>query len=455
MQRERDSNGRFRSPASPAASYERARGPDGRFMAQPALQVANHPSWIARNAESWLNPAVGIFAACNLPTALASNASGAMAAAGTINAPSHSIFVAAANSLPIGESLPSSADIVNGTTSANGTRNAPFLSLFEATDRLPTSGLAPDAARVADPTTTAVSHTIASSLWTSLTGLQCPLVPGLFIERCGAGVPAMTVSKFVNAAMDCLQNLQSGDNCKTCFCALFHANRELQSEVLALHKILQSSSYAEETIGAQMLSAKPLIDFVTDPNPLSEINGLQEAMAHAGGFDLLGVAKQLILEHPHLLKALPYIGGTSLFAVVWFLKWYRPRWWQGDDGRVNVNLEARVVEVQEAEEEEELPTDNTPAIFAENTPITLIHRRIVGRNRQLQYRFHVQNQPHEADNWASIDYLTKVFGSEESLQEAIRKHDSMPLPCDPRSLPWVSPVRDEDARGFHVGRVLV
>ena len=105
---------------------------------------------------------------------------------------------------------------------------------------------------------------------------------------------------------------------------------------------------------------------------------------NAGGFDLLAVAKQLILEHPHLLKALPYIGGTTLFAVVWFLKWYIPRWWQGDDGRVNGNLGAGVEEVQEAEEGEELPTDNTPAMFAEHTPITLIRRRVVGCRRQTQ-----------------------------------------------------------------------
>ena len=472
MQRERDSNGRFRSP-SPAPPYERARGPDGRFIPQPALQVADHPVWIARNAESarspmiardisWLRPMVGIVAAGSLPTALASNVSGAMAAPGTINAPSHSIFAAAANSLPIGELAPVATDMINGITSANGTRNAPFLSVFEAAHHLPTSGMVPDAARVADATTTAVAHSIASSLWTSLTGLQCPLVPGLFIERCGAGVPAMSVSQYVNVAMDCLHNLQSGDNCKTCFCAPFHANREHQSLVLALNKVLQSSRHARETTGAQMLSARSLIGYVTDLNPLSEINFSQGAMARiiairdqAGSFDLLGVAKQLILEHPLLLKALPYIGGTTLFAVVWFLKWYIPRWWQGDDGRVNGNLGAGVEEVQEAEEGEELPTDNTPAMFAEHTPITLIRRRVVGCRRQTQYRLHIENQPHEADNWASTKYLTKVFGSEEALQEAIRKYDSMPETYNQRPLPKVAVLKDEGARGFHLGQVLV
>ena len=464
MQRERDSNGRFRSPVSSAASHERARGQDGSSIAQPSLPVADNTPYVAHHAESAgspmtapdisrPNPSVGTLAASALPSAFASNDSGAMAATGTINAPSHSSFAAPAACLPTGELPPSDTDTVNGTTSANGTRNAPLNSLSEATDRLPTTGLVPDAAHVTDPTTTAVSRTIASSLWTSLTGLQCPQVPGLLIDNCG-DVPAMSVSQFVDLAMDCLSNPQSDDNCRTGFCAMFRSNPELQYLVLALDKILRISRYAKETIGPQILRARSLLDYLTDPNPLSEINGLQEVMAHAGGFDLLGVAKHLILKYAHLLKARP-IGGITVFAVIWFLKWYRPGWWQGNNGRVNVNMGARVEEVQEAEEGEELPTDNTPAMFAENTPITLIHKRRVGRGPQLQYRFHIENQPHEADNWASIKYLTTVFGSEEALQEAIRKYDSTELPYNPKFLPKVAPLSDKDARGFHLGRALV
>ena len=409
MQRERDSNGRFRSPALPPAPYERARGPDGRFIAQTALQVADHTACVAGQAGSagiptttlyisWLKPMAGILAACTLPTTLASNVSGAMATAGTIN----------------------------GTTSANGTLNSSFLSTIAATaHRLPTSGLDPDAALVAPPKITAVGHANASFPFMSLTGLQCPHVPGLFIELCGGGVPAMAVRQFVNLAKGCMDSLQSGDNCEVCFCAMVHTNRALQYLVFALDKILKYSTYADATIGAQMLRARPLIDFVTDTNPLGEINGLegwQEAMAriiairdHVGSYDLLSVAAQLICSYPDLLVQLGI--GVSRFGVVWFLKWWI--WGNANDGRVDVNLGANVEEVQELEEEEELlinnTLNNTPSISAEDTPFTLIDQRNIGRTRTLQYRFHIENQPYAADRWAGISFLTELFGLEEVL----------------------------------------
>ena len=107
MERERSSDGRFRS----AASYEPARGADGRFVAQRAFQVADHPAYVARHSgeaenpamawtSNWLSPSIGVFTALSsLPTSVASEVSGAITTAGTINAPSHSIFAAAANSL--------------------------------------------------------------------------------------------------------------------------------------------------------------------------------------------------------------------------------------------------------------------------------------------------------------------------------------------------------------------
>lgn len=106
-----------------------------------------------------------------------------------------------------------------------------------------------------------------------------------------------------------------------------------------------------------------------------------------------------------------------MFAVVWFLKGWL--WSKGDDGNVDVNPEARVEEVQEAKEEDELPPDDTPGIFVGNTTITLVHHRTVGRKRLLQYHFQVENQPYLTDNWASISFLTDMFGSVEALGEAI------------------------------------
>ena len=111
MQRARTPDGRFQS----AASYQHARGADGRFTAQRALQVANHPRYVASHAGnsespvtalSWLKPTTGMAGMAgmlaawgNLPTSLASGVSGAITDVGTINALSHSIFAAAANFL--------------------------------------------------------------------------------------------------------------------------------------------------------------------------------------------------------------------------------------------------------------------------------------------------------------------------------------------------------------------
>ena len=113
MQRARTPDGRFQS----TAPYQHARGADGRFTAQRTLQVENHPRYVASHAEnsespvtalnlSWLKPRAGmagmarmLTASGNLPTSLASDVSGAITAAGTINAPFHSIFAAVANSL--------------------------------------------------------------------------------------------------------------------------------------------------------------------------------------------------------------------------------------------------------------------------------------------------------------------------------------------------------------------
>lgn len=445
MQRARTPDGRFQS----AAPYQHARGADGRFIAQRALQVADHPTYDASHAEiaeipltvskgSWLKPMAGmagmagttamLAALGNIPTSLAYDVSGAITATGTINALPHSIFAMAANSLPIGEPT----DISNGTTSADGTRNAFSLAMLPAAT---------------------TSH------------LTCPPVPGLPIERCGADVPEMSVSQFVDMGMRCLQTQQSGDNCNICFCAMFHVNRALQKLVLALDQILQRSRYAREFFGAQMLSARSLIEYVTDVNPLSEIGNLdefggwQEAMAritetlkHYGrNFDLLGVAKQLLQDNPNLFMDLRGVIGVSLFAVVWFLKWWL--WSKGDDERADVNVEARVEEVEEAEQEEELPTDDSPGIYAENTTITLVHKRIVGRTRVLQYRFHVENQHPKCDNWASIPLLTELFGSAEALRRAIEKYELMSAQWDPRSMPSVKTVTKQQMDKLRRGQV--
>ena len=158
--------------------------------------------------------------------------------------------------------------------------------------------------------------------------------------------------------------------------------------------------------------------------------------------------------------------GVSAFAVYWFLKWLLRmllklflrlrsvnRGVNVDlEAGVNVDLEAGVNEKQEAEVEEP-PTDDTPCIFAENTTITFVNKRITGYKKLLQYRFHVENQPHGADNWASISFLTELFGSKEALREAIKKYDSMSLPWDPKFLPRVATVTKEQVQMFRIGKV--
>ena len=122
------------------------------------------------------------------------------------------------------------------------------------------------------------------------------------------------------------------------------------------------------------------------------------------------------------------------------------------DRGVNVDLEAGVKEEQEAEKEE-LPTDNTPSIFAENTVITLINKRKIGCKKLLQYRFHVENQPHGADKWAGISFLTELFGSAEALRETIKKHESMSPQWDPKFLPRVATVTKEQMKMFRMGKL--
>ena len=181
MQRARSSDGRFQS----AAPYQPARGADRRFVAQTALQIADHPAYVARHAEnaespvtarnsSWLRPNLGMFAALtNLPISLALDVSGTTTAAGTRNAPSHSMFAAADTSLPTCGLVPGAADISNGITTA--------ASAIHAT-----------------------SHSIFAGAATRL--LTCPLIPNLPIEKCGANIPRMPVKKLTELGMGCLHN---------------------------------------------------------------------------------------------------------------------------------------------------------------------------------------------------------------------------------------------------------
>ena len=298
-------------------------------------------------------------------------------------------------------------------------------------------------------------------------------------------IPRMPVRRLTELGMGCLHSPQSGDTCNICLCAMFHANPALQDTVHAIDEMLQRNSTAGEVIGAQMLEERPFIDYVTNPDPFGGVKDLpsvkkveswQEAMVrimetlncHAEGLNLPAVAKQFIRQYPHLVTGLGGLGvGVSAFAVYWFLKWLlrtllklflRLR---SFDRRVNVDLEAGtnvdleagVNEEQEAEKEEELPTDDTPSIYAENTTITLVNKRITGCKKTLQYRFHVENQPHGADNWAGVSFLTELFGSKEALREAIKKYDSMSLPWDPKFLPRVATVTKEQVRMFRIGKV--
>ena len=181
---------------------------------------------------------------------------------------------------------------------------------------------------------------------------------------------------------------------------------------------------------------------------------------HAENFNLPAVVTRFIDEYPHLVMGLGGLGvGVSAFAVHWFLKWLLKvllklflRLRSADRG-VNVDLEAGVKEEQEAEKEEELPPDDTPSLFAENTVIKLINKRKIGCKKLVQYRFHVENQPHGADKWAGISFLTELFGSAEALREAIKKHESMSPQWDPKFLPRVATVTKEQMKMFRMGKL--
>ena len=303
----------------------------------------------------------------------------------------------------------------------------------------------------------------------------------------------MPVKKYTELAMGCLHNRQSGDTCYICFCAIFHANPPLQDTVHAVDDILHGNSTAGEVLGAQMLEEAPFIDHVTNPNPFTRVkdlpsvnkrDGWHEAMVrimktlerHAENLSLPAVVKRFIAEYPHLVMALGGLGvGVSSFALIWFLRWLLKvllriflRWKNADRGvkvglkagadvdleaGVDVNLESSVKEEEEAEDEEELPPD-TPSIPVGNTTITLVDRRIVGCKRLLQYRVHVENQFHETDNWASIPFLTEIFGSAEALRVAIENFESMSPEEDPRTLPRVGTMTKGQMIRLQIRRLL-
>ena len=375
MQRERYLNGRFRPQASSAASDEPAPGLDGLSKAHTTLQVADHPAYVAHHAEiagspttvwdiSWLKFMVCILVACTLLTTLAFNVSGAINAAGTINTPSNPIFGAAANSLPIGDAI-------------NGITNTSAVDCVEGWD-------------------------------CQIKPLVCPYVPGLHIGTCTAGIEAMSLNEFVGKGRKCLLNRQSNGTCNICFCAMFRENSALEYRVVAFDKIRRNSSGAWATIGEQMLKAKPYIDFVTDPNPLSDISGLtnwQETQAR-----IIAILQVLLVWWKPL-------GVICLFAGASFLAW---RYWRG----------------------------------AKNPVITLIAKRNICRN-PVQYHFHIENLHHDADKWAGISALTELCGSKEAIEKTIKKYDSMPLLWDPKSLPEVGSVDKQDIDIFRLGRMRI
>ena len=485
MQRARSSDGRFKL----AASHQHTRRADGRFVERRALQLERHFEHVARCAEkpehpvtssniSWLRPMVGIVAAfASATSSLSSHVGTTTTAADIINetatatdsikAPSQNMFTAAADLLPTSGPIPGAANIINGTSSAAGTINAPSRSMFAAAaDLLPTCGLVPGAADIINGTNPATSTISTLSHSTTATATApfptCALVSGLPIEKCGANVSLMSTSQFDEMGWNCLHNKQTDDTCNMCFCAMFRANRPLQDMINALHKIFFEGG-AGKVIGEKMIGDRPLNDMVTDRDPLSgvmiETQSWQEAMAqiienlkhHAGSLDLRGVATRLLRENKHLLTGLGI--GASVFAVYWFLNW----WFRlsDDDGGVNVDLEAggNKKQDEEMEDEDELPTNNKPSIFADNTIITIVGKRIVGRNSLLQYRIHIENQPHGADSWARMKYLKELFGSAEALTMAIEDYECSSQLWGPRLLPWVAPLGEKQMKMFRLGQL--
>ncbi len=484
MQRARSSDRRFKS----AASHQHARRADGRFVERRALQLERHFEHVTRCAErpknpgtssdiSWLRPMVGMVAAfASVTSSLSFNISATTTAADIVNgtatatdaikAPSQTMFTAAADLLPTSGLIPGAVNIINGTSSAAGNINAPSRSMFAAAaDLLPTCGLVPGAADIINGTSPATSTISTLSHSTTATATApfptCALVSGLPVEKCGANVPLMSTSQFDEMGWNCLHNQQTDDTCNMCFCAMFRANRALQDMVRALHKIYFEGG-SGKVIGEKMLGDRPLNDMVTDRDPLSgvmiETQSWQEAMAqiietlkrHAGNLDLRGVATRLLSEHKYLLTGLGI--GATVFAVYWFLNWwFRP---SGDDGGVDVDLEAGVNEEQdeEMEDEEELPTNNNPSIFADNTIITIVGKRHIGCKSLLQYRIHIENQPHGADSWARMKHLTELFGSAEALEMAIEMYEANSQLWNPTPLPWVAPLGEKQMEMFRLGQ---
>ena len=142
---------------------------------------------------------------------------------------------------------------------------------------------------------------------------------------------------------------------------------------------------------------------------------IQTLKRHSEHLNLPALVTWFVDEYPQLVMALKGLGiGVSAFAVYYCIKWLLKvlsrliQSLRSANGEINVDLEtgvnvnlkagvsvdleAVVNEEQEAEKEEELPTDDSPGIYAENNTITLVHKRIVGRTRLLQYRFRIENQ---------------------------------------------------------------
>ena len=302
---------------------------------------------------------VCILVACTLLTTLAFNVSGAINAAGTINTPSNPIFGAAANSLPIGDAI-------------NGITNTSAVDCVEGWD-------------------------------CQIKPLICPYVPGLHIESCTAGMEAKSLNEFLDEGRKCLLNRQSNGTCNICFCAMFREDSALEYRVVAFDKIRRNSSDAWATIGEQMLKAKPYIDFVTDPNPLSDISGLTNRQ------EMQARIIAMIQAYLVWLKTLGVIFLSAVVGLLW-------RYWRGHDGK-----------------------------FA-----TLIGRKQTVQT--VQYRLHVEGTDHSTDKWLSIRYLTELSGSEEVVEKAIKRYDSMSPSWDLKSLPKADSVDKKDMEVYRLSK---